>query len=283
MFFTPVLVIFCCLSSGYCAVKTTSIESALKQFNNKQDFILVDVRDAAQFEKFHIPDSINIPLFALKTKTFLKPKPIILIDAGHSYKQLKDESEILSKAGFIISILDGGLCQWKQMGGLLEGDVFAQNKLNTISPQLFFAGQSYENWIVIDVSKAAISAPLRANRTGKKGKTVTDNKDIRLEAGRIAIPFASDPKAFVQKLKLAIKNHKEKNFLSVILCDENEKNYGEIENHLQAAGIRNAIYLEGGLEGYGAYEKQMSLVQAKGSVNSIKTENSSKRGCAMCQ
>jgi rhodanese-related sulfurtransferase len=127
------LFIASCISTGYSATKSVLMESVSQQLKNRQDITLVDVRDAGEFEKFRIPGSINIPLFAIKTKTFLKSKPLVLINNGQNYKQLTDECTVLSKAGFIVSMLDGGLYQWKRKNGRLEGDVFAQKELNYIS------------------------------------------------------------------------------------------------------------------------------------------------------
>jgi len=43
------------------------IESILQKLKENQDIILIDVRKKDEFEKFSIPGSINIPLFAVKT------------------------------------------------------------------------------------------------------------------------------------------------------------------------------------------------------------------------
>jgi rhodanese-related sulfurtransferase len=258
------------------------MESVSQQLKNRQDITLVDVRDAGEFEKFRIPGSINIPLFALKTKIFLKSKPLVLINEGHNYQQLTDEGAVLSKAGFIVSILDGGLYQWKRKNGPLEGDVFAQKELNYISPQRLSVGKSRENWIVIDVSKNAAPVSLKPDKTGKGSKTATGNKNARIETGLISIgiPFAEDPKEFVQKLKLAIKNHKEKDLLSVLICDENGKTYDEIEKHLQTAGIQNVLYVEGGLGAYKTFEQQqIKMAQAKTLAETVKNSNTNKKGC----
>jgi rhodanese-related sulfurtransferase len=256
------LFIYSYVSPGDCSTKSVSVESALQKLKEKQDFILVDVRNPNEFEKFRIPSSVNIPLFALKTKTFFKSKPLVLVNEGHGYKQLTEECAILSEAGFSVSVLDGGLYQWRRKGGPLEGDVFAQRELNEISAQTFFAAKAYENWMVIDVSKS--------------GKTEPDigNKDVR----RTHIPFGSDSKEFISKLKSATKNHSEKEFASVIICDEKGRIYEEIERQIQIAGMQNVLYLKGGLEAYKTFEKQqISMGQEK----KVRTGKSN-RGCTTC-
>jgi rhodanese-related sulfurtransferase len=239
------------------------MESVLEKLKERQEIILIDVRNVGEFEKFRIPGSVNIPLFAVKTKTFLKPKPLVLINEGHSYKHLIEECAILSEAGFRVSILNGGLYQWRRKGGPLEGDVFAQRDLNEISPQTFFVGKSNENWIVIDVSES--------------GDPGTDHQNIR----PIHIPFANNPKEFISKLQSATKNHTDKDFASILICDEKGKIYEEIEKHIQGAGIQNVLYLKGGLEGYKIFEQQqISVLQEKkvGTGKTVKTH----KDCRSC-
>ena len=56
-----------------------SVKSIHKEMKSgKRDMVLVDVRNPRAFETFRIPGSLNIPLFALKTKTFLKTNRLIL-------------------------------------------------------------------------------------------------------------------------------------------------------------------------------------------------------------
>ena len=38
---------------------------------------LVDVRSTDDFQRLHIPGSLNIPLYAVKTKIFLKSFPMV--------------------------------------------------------------------------------------------------------------------------------------------------------------------------------------------------------------
>ncbi len=109
------------ISNGFCGAKSISVEAVLQKHKAKEDILLVDVRNSQEFKKFHIPGSMNIPLFALKTKGSLKSKPLVLINEGRSYKDLIAEGSTLSRAGFTVSILEGGLWQWQQKKGPIEG------------------------------------------------------------------------------------------------------------------------------------------------------------------
>jgi rhodanese-related sulfurtransferase len=125
IFFLPILsalvFLFLCNNLAFAAMKlgkrnpelAISAESVLQKLKEKREIILIDVRNSKKFEKFRIPGSINIPLFAIKTKTFLKSKPLVLINEGYSYSQLEQECMILRNSGFKASILDGGIYYWK--------------------------------------------------------------------------------------------------------------------------------------------------------------------------
>lgn len=68
-----------------------SPESVLSQLNKNKDLVLVDVRPSHHFNNFKIPGSINLPLFALGTKPFLKSGHVILINEGRNYTLLEQK------------------------------------------------------------------------------------------------------------------------------------------------------------------------------------------------
>lgn len=212
------LLFICFWSCDAGCATSVSPESLTRQLQGKTDMVLVDVRDPDDFQKCHIPNALSIRLFALKTKMFLKSKPLVLIDEGHSYRRLLDEAETLTKTGYDISLLDGGLYQWRRVGLPTEGTAFARD-LPTISVQAFLAGRGSENWLVVDVRQS--------------GKPTTEDKDLR----QVRLPFQSGPK-FAERLNSVIAGHKQREFLTVIVCDENGTRYQEIEKLVQAEGVR---------------------------------------------
>lgn len=241
-----------------------TIESALQGLTEKQESILIDVRNSKEFEKFRIPGSINIPLFAIKTKTFLKSKPLVVMNEGQSYRQLLQECAILSAAGFNARLLDGGLYQWKGKGGPLEGDVFAQRELNKISPQTFLAGQAYENWIVVDVSQT--------------GKADADLANLR----RSHLPYSDSPGRFISELKSLLRNEGMTEFFSAVICDEKGDKYERIEKHISDAGIISVLYLKGGFEGYRVFKQQQTGIQKGKTSDTRGTAVKTYRNCTTC-
>ena len=65
-----------------------SPDAVLYKLKQKQKITLIDVRNPEDFARLHIPGSLNIPLYAVKTKVFLKSFPIVLINAGFHYSPL---------------------------------------------------------------------------------------------------------------------------------------------------------------------------------------------------
>ena len=134
-----------------------SVDTVMQRLQEPQDLFLVDVREERQFAQVRISGSLNIPLFAVKTKAFLKTKPVVLIDEGYRPHHLEETCEQLTQAGFEAQFLFGGLNAWRTRSANfnlppLQGDVFAQNVLNRMPPQASFAEGGGKYWLLIDVS-----------------------------------------------------------------------------------------------------------------------------------
>lgn len=235
-----------------------SVASLLQQSDEKQDFLLVDVRKKSDFEKLSIPGSINIPLFAVKTKTFLKSKSLVLVDEGYHYRKLERECENLRKLGFKVWHLNGGLYLWSRNGGSLKGDVFAGKDLNRIPAPTFLEEKDYAHWVVIDISPA------------------DDSDNPPLFPGAVSLPYSNGSKRFLRRFKEALATFGQNPSLTVIIVDENEEQYDRIERLLEEADY-SIFFLKGGLEGYQQFSKQQTVIrQAK--------DNSKKsvKRCANC-
>lgn len=235
------------------------LESVLQKIKEKQN-IIIDIRQNKEFDKFRIPGSLNIPLFAIKTKHFLKSKSLILVNEGYGYGQLEQACEDLAKSGFSVRYLYGGLAAWKEKGNQLDGDVFAQRDLNKISPLNFFAEKDYPNWIVADISASE-------NSQAKK-----------LIPQTVSIPYLNDEKKFVSAFKTIIAKYKDNPFVSVLIVDENGEQYSEMEELIRKAGFENVFFLEGGIENY------RNFVHQRPAVGQTKHHSGNRvRRCSRCQ
>lgn len=226
----------------------------MQKLEQKEKIFLVDVRNDKDFNKFKIPNSINIPLSFIKTKPFLKSHSVVLVHEGHSYTELEKETETLNQNGFDIKILEGGLWAWKHKGGAIVGDPFSQQDLNKISARAFFQEKDYDNWVVIDAS----SAP-----SGKTEKLLP--KAIRL-SGSENSPKVNELvrslfldwkklKKYQKGLKIPkgidlVKAAKTNPLLFVVVTTETGSEYAALENEIDKACRDRVFYLAGGLEAY---------------------------------
>ena len=236
-----------------------SADAVLKNIRDKQDIILVDIRNKAEFEKFRIPGSINIPLFAVRTKVFLKSQSLILINEGYNQNQPRQACEELNSAGFRASFIYGGLNAWKESGGQIEGDPFAQKELDKVTPLDFFAEKDDENRIIIDVSSS-------------------ENKNSRsLLPKSLHVPYLKDEKSFVSAVQDALAKHKDKPFSSVLIVSQNGDQYEDIRKAVRKADVKNVFFLKGGIEAYQKFSDEQKVIRQEKDA-SLKTKK-----CSRCQ
>ena len=209
-----------------------SAEAVRYKIRHNQPFTLVDVRRNPDFERLHIPGSINIPLYAVKAKTYLKTAPLVLINDGFRYAKLEAECRRLTAQGFQVSIMDGGLPAWNHRGGQLVGDLFALDDMKTVLPQVFFQEKDYENTLVVDISSQPGEASGRLIPYAKH-IPVLDNSD----------------KSIAQLRKLFKKN---KSFQSVVIFNEIGEHYEKADKIMTRAGIET-YHLQGGVAEYQRY------------------------------
>jgi rhodanese-related sulfurtransferase len=204
---------------------------ALDRERNKA-LLLVDIRPATAFEKLRIPGSLNFPLFAIKTKTFLKKYDLVLVDEGYRYARIEAECRQLRKAGFRLRILNGGLSAWDRNGGALEGDDFARKALNRLSPLDFYPEKDCGNWIVLDVSERE------------------HPESASLFPRFVSIPYARDDAAFAARYERLLKIEMNTPCLRILLTDERGEHYGRLERVIRTTAFPDVFFLEGGREGY---------------------------------
>lgn len=235
-------------------------ERLLKMMHENKESVLVDVRQKSDFDRFRIPGSLNIPLHAIKTKTYLKSKVLILVNEGYRYNQLEQECRHLKQAGFNVRILKGGLYSWKQKGGIVEGENIICNRLNRISSLNYFYEKDRGDWIAINAS------PSKDAGAGS------------LLAGQVSIPFEGDGNRFVSEFRKCIADKKINPCTRILVFDEKGDTYGRMEQFLQKAGIE-ILFLEGGIQ---AYRKVVEHQKTTGRNLEVYGK-SSRRKCATCR
>ncbi len=217
-----------------------SVDAVLYKLRQNQAFTMVDVRSREDFERLYIPGSVNIPLYAVKTKTYLKSAPIVLVNEGFRYAEQESECRRLAAQGFKVFILDGGLPAWQRKGGQLAGDLFALDDMRAVLPREFFREKDYADTIVVDISPAR-------SELSKRLIPYAEHIPVLEDLDRAAADFK----------KLFSKN-KTKPFQSIIIFNQNGDQYAKVEKIISRMGI-GAFNLKGGADGYQKYLQGLVL------------------------
>ncbi len=220
---------------------------------------LVDVRSPEAFERTSIQNSLNIPLFAVKSKDFVKTQPLVLLDEGFRPAYLNSSCAQLRDAGFDAWFLLGGLNAWHVSGGELRGDVFAQRELNKVSAWQVFSESLDHGWLMIDASE-----------------TVNDD-NAKLFPQTIHLPFNPmlPDRLFLEvQQAIAVYTAKYAQEPFILLYTQSGKDYEHIERALDGGQLPPVFFLIGGIQGYLAFWTQQKAIS--GGPQEISTE------CAPC-
>jgi len=220
--------------------------SAIDKQRTKKDFTLVDVRSPAEFDRYRIADSINIPLHQVKTKAFLKNRSIVLVNDGHSTTELGKTCSELKQAGFErVAVLDGGLFAWQADKRALEGDPVAQSALNRITAEELFEERAASNWSVIDAS------------------TPGKNKDMRrwLPTKFTAIPVKAKDNSFARISSVILQQRKRNPQGRLLLIADDNEAYELIDARIKkSVAPFTVLHLDGGIKGYREHvTKQLAI------------------------
>lgn len=222
-------------------ISASSVQNRLA--SKRSNIILVDVRSTESFNKIRIAGSINIPLYAIKTKTFLKTKTLVLVNEGYGYSKLMDECNRLKNSGFTsVSILNGGLNSWIRENGHLEGNHFDQENINRISPRSFFEDKDYKDIIVVEITKDQKSqVPSLIPRS-------------------LSVPFSENISKLTEEVKSKVSSAgKDKPLYVLVVCD-GEEVYEKLEKYIRSQITWTVFYLEGGKFAYNEFLKDQALM-----------------------
>ncbi|MFT7222636.1 MAG: rhodanese-related sulfurtransferase [Cellvibrionaceae bacterium] len=104
--------------------------------NSNINYQWIDVRPEQDFANVHINGSINLPPHIIKTKNYLKQRPLLILDHGASYRRLLRLCSELKQAGFEqVNILKGGINAAVASGQSVHGSRHAA-VLTAINPKM---------------------------------------------------------------------------------------------------------------------------------------------------
>ena len=211
-------------------------EEAGKLIQDPGGAMWVDVRSAQAHDRLRIPGSLQIPLYAVKTKGFLRGRPVVLVDDGHGSPALEEECRRLREMGHSdLSIWYGGLNAWRRRGGRLEGGDGAG--VDRVPPLALNDIAYAADWLVVDAG----------------------GEETRRVDGAVAISFdASKKDEFSSALAAAVQARPQ--VASVLIATETGEDYGAMA---EAVGKVDAFafYLEGGWTAWEAHRQMMGAIQ----------------------
>lgn len=218
-----------------CYVSINTVGAGL----SRHEYTLIDVRDEQSFGRYWIPGSMNIPAYAIRSKTFFKPASLLLLDEGRSSPELEAVCAELKNAGFgRVAILQGGLNAWVQQYGNLAGDVLAQKQLNLMTPKEFDVERQTTNWLVLDATGMPIS-PVRSGAL----------KVLPLGDPANSGKFLSAMRSLANKGGKNTVKHQEK----LLVVTRKGDDYDVVDALMRQSGVRSFYYLAGGADGYEKY------------------------------
>lgn len=237
-----------------------SVESLFRKPLRNDGTCLVDVRPLKDYERCRIPGSIQIPLFALASREYLKPSHLVLIGHGYDSGKLERACARLIASGFRATVLEGGIAAWVRKGQPLEGNVMAEERFIAVPPGDFFEERHWGYWIFIN--------------TCVKEKAEGD----RLIPQAFSLPQSDEPGEFVSRVQELLKSQEERNPRFVLIFDDNGDAFPGLARMLRQRGVGNIFFLEGGVAGYRKFMEHQ--LQVNGSAS--RGKQGGMRQCASC-
>ena len=223
--------------------------------------VWVDVRTPAAYARAHIPGSLQMPLYAVKTKTFLQGRPAVLVDEGFGSRDLEEKTRSLREQGFSgLSIWPGGLNAWQRLGGSLEGE--GPFDLASVPPEALADIAPANDWLVVAAAGAAPGSLPNAR----------------------AIPFtAENPDKFVAALNAALQERPQ--VRSVLIVTPDGSSYEPIGKLAGRIGV-GVYFLQGGWEAWNRHQDFLNTIRRGQTVRTTTTSVGGKSvrpgGCGGC-
>lgn len=211
------------------------------------EVFVVDTRRPEAFQRAHIPGSLNIPLYFLKTKPFLRLRPVVLVNQGFCRQEILDACRRFAAEGMHAVLLNGGLNAWHQGGGPLIGsDPAAGGQMNRLAPETLFREPEADSRILVDVSSARSAA------------------SRRLWPGALHLPRMD--RQGLQKLtdrRRKIVGQTPNRFLAAVVMNADGNGYEAIEGLPEQSGM-TVFYLAGGIQDYEHFlRNRQRMLQSK--------------------
>lgn len=219
--------------------------------------IIVDVRPQKDYEHYHLPGSLNIPAYSIKTKSFLKSKPLILVDDGVSVASLLSVCGSLKASGFAsVTVFGDGVHAWRELMTNNTGFKLKQD-LRELTPKQFVSVKNEYQWLIILLDK--------------------NIDDIKKDFGRFRIiAYSKGDTVFARNLGQAFASRNPVGDRRLLFVSRDGAGYAGIDAGMFKTYSNSMYYLEGGLEAYRKYVKTRSALLAR-----VNAKPKQEKGCGI--
>lgn len=226
--------------------------------NWRQDTVtVVDIRPSDQYALWSVPGSLNIPEYAVKTKSYLKSKRLVLMDDGLSNLVLESACKSLFATGFKdVSIVEGGVQRWRQLIETRRGRQ-AVDRMQLITPKQYLTVVNEYQWLVI---------ALGVDPTATKSLFGRSHHLLHLESGG----ELSHQLDLLKQKKGSLQNYR------LLVVSQKGNDYSMEDGKALKSQLDSIYFMEGGLEEYRNYLSMHSAMIAKVNAKPIR-----RNGCGI--
>lgn len=210
-----------------------------------KEFLLVDIRDKADFAKIHAKGSINVNPRFLPSKAFLKTKNVILLYSGiNEPMAISFASEAISEGFRSVRVLEGGITGWVESGNEIEGIPGSQRELYLIDPGELYFVYKKAPWSFLILQLSEHESLIRL---------FSRSEIIRL------METNEEPSGGGESLEEKLKTARKKSSLPIVVTDADGTMKDKVLLTRSSLRLKQVFYLEGGLKAYNSYVKMMSV------------------------
>ena len=115
IFITALLLVGCTVPAEQeISYRQITMDEAVTMMEEEKNYIILDVRTAAEFDDKHIPGAVNVPNEAIGTEAIpeLPDKDQLILVYCRSGNRSKQASEKLVKLGYTNVVEFGGIIDW---------------------------------------------------------------------------------------------------------------------------------------------------------------------------
>ncbi len=220
-----------------CAISASEIRTQISDPN----WLLIDMRSAAEHEAFHIQNSLSLDLAALQSKPYWRGKSLVLIGGGKLDQELYVSCVRLRKLGYKqVRVLSGGMVLWLAQNQAVVGNPASPQQLARLSDAEFWQENLGANTLIaLSKERSALQAdlPLSVALAQTSGETLRAAVERRRKAARI-------PKlmSVVLVADSAITDEQIRNLQQAILPETLLVYTGDRETYRRQVAIQKAVW-----------------------------------------